>query len=263
MLFDIRGRRKNVVRVVYAVLAVLMGLSLFLVVGGLNIAELFTDNTSTTEASEQFEDQAERIEAKLRKDPENPDLLLALTRARVNAGNSLVFVDPRTKEQGATPESRQQYQLAADSWTQYTKATDDPNPSLAQIVAPAFVSLTLASRTVSEAEANTGEAVRAQEIVAKERPSVGTLGTLALYKFFAFEFDEAEKVVGQAMKLAASKEDRQKLAKEAKSNRQAAEQQQAAYRKFEKQEKAANAGSGGQLGNSLGNTLGGSGLTGE
>ena len=33
MLFDIRGRRKNVVKVVYAILAVLMGLSLFLVAG--------------------------------------------------------------------------------------------------------------------------------------------------------------------------------------------------------------------------------------
>ena len=33
MLFDIRGRRKHVVRVVYAILAILMGASLFLVVG--------------------------------------------------------------------------------------------------------------------------------------------------------------------------------------------------------------------------------------
>ena len=33
MVFDIRGRRKHVVKVVYAVLAVLMGASLFLVVG--------------------------------------------------------------------------------------------------------------------------------------------------------------------------------------------------------------------------------------
>jgi len=33
MLFDIRGRRKNVVKVVYAILAVMMGASLFLVVG--------------------------------------------------------------------------------------------------------------------------------------------------------------------------------------------------------------------------------------
>ena len=40
MLFDIRGRRKHVLRVVYAILALLMGGSLFLVVGPFNLAEL-------------------------------------------------------------------------------------------------------------------------------------------------------------------------------------------------------------------------------
>ncbi len=39
MLFDIRGRRKHVVRVVYAILALLMGASLFLVVGPFNIGQ--------------------------------------------------------------------------------------------------------------------------------------------------------------------------------------------------------------------------------
>ena len=33
-----------------------------------------------------MEDQAERIERKLKKDPEDPELLLGLTRARINAG---------------------------------------------------------------------------------------------------------------------------------------------------------------------------------
>ena len=40
MLFDIRGRRKHVVKVVYAILALLMGASLFLVVGPVNIGSL-------------------------------------------------------------------------------------------------------------------------------------------------------------------------------------------------------------------------------
>ena len=39
MVFDIRGRRRHVVKVVYAILAVLMGASLFLVVGPVNIGE--------------------------------------------------------------------------------------------------------------------------------------------------------------------------------------------------------------------------------
>ena len=52
MLFDLRGgRRGQVVKVVYALLAVLMGLSLFLVIGGFNLAELFNGGTSTGDAA--------------------------------------------------------------------------------------------------------------------------------------------------------------------------------------------------------------------
>ncbi|HWJ42348.1 MAG TPA: hypothetical protein VNR67_02845, partial [Solirubrobacterales bacterium] len=70
MLFDLRGgRRGKIVKVVYATLAVLMGLSLFLVVGGFNLSELFTDNGSSGDASKSYEEQAERVEAKLVKNP--------------------------------------------------------------------------------------------------------------------------------------------------------------------------------------------------
>ena len=51
MLFDIRGRRKHVVRVVYAILALLMGASLFLVVGPFSIGSL-VGNGGATDASQ-------------------------------------------------------------------------------------------------------------------------------------------------------------------------------------------------------------------
>src|ERR1044072_2501328 len=70
MLFDLRGgRRGAVVKVVYALLAVLMGLSLFLVIGGFNLAELFNSSNSTGDAAKPYEEQAARIETKLRKEP--------------------------------------------------------------------------------------------------------------------------------------------------------------------------------------------------
>ena len=47
MLFDIRGRRKHVVRVVYAILALLMGASLFLVVGPVNLGSLLSNTNET------------------------------------------------------------------------------------------------------------------------------------------------------------------------------------------------------------------------
>ena len=58
MVFDIRGRRKHVVRVVYAILALLMGASLFLVVGPVNLGSLFGASNSVSNSASLFEEQA-------------------------------------------------------------------------------------------------------------------------------------------------------------------------------------------------------------
>ncbi|HEX7293467.1 MAG TPA: hypothetical protein VF259_02880, partial [Solirubrobacterales bacterium] len=57
MLFDTRGRRRHVIRVVYAVLALLMGASLFLVVGPFNLGELGGSGASSS-ANEVLEERA-------------------------------------------------------------------------------------------------------------------------------------------------------------------------------------------------------------
>jgi hypothetical protein len=69
MLFDIRGRRKHVIRVVYAILALLMGTSLFLVVGPVNIGQLLGNSTTTSNSTGIFDEEAERIEERLRGRP--------------------------------------------------------------------------------------------------------------------------------------------------------------------------------------------------
>ncbi|MGN6586309.1 MAG: hypothetical protein ACTHKT_02400, partial [Solirubrobacterales bacterium] len=119
MLFDLkRGKRKTAVKVVYAVLAVLMGLSLFLVTGGLSLNELFNSNGGgSSEAIKPYEEQAERLEAKLRKDPENPQHLLSLARARVTAGNTLLSGEEVSEEH--LVEGLQQYQQASSAWSEY------------------------------------------------------------------------------------------------------------------------------------------------
>lgn len=261
MLFDIRGRRKHVVKVVYALLAVLMGSSLFLVVGQFNIGELFNGGGGSSNVAQPYEEQAEHLEVKLKRTPEDPDLLLALTRAHVNAGNSLVQINPETGERGATPESRQQYQEAADAWSRYLKAAGEPSPNLAQVVAPTFVALTLASKTVPEAKRNLQEAVSAQQMVADARPSRGSLSTLVIYKYYNGEVKAAEKAEKELLKLMPAKAEREEIEKQLESTRKEGKAQQALYTQVEKEEKeAAKAGGAGGLG---GSPLGGSSLSGS
>jgi hypothetical protein len=219
MVFDIRGRRKVAVKVVYAVLAVLMGASLFLVVGPLNVGELFNSTSSSGEAAKPFEEQAERLERKLRKDPEDPQLLMSLARAQVSAANSLLSLEPSGED---LAKATQEYQLANNTWSEYLKAADEPNAGLAQLMAPALFALAESSRSYEQADARIETATEAQRIVAEQRPNLNSLSTLALYTYFSGDFAAAEKAEAEAKKMTKAKFEREQLEKQLKETKKSA-----------------------------------------
>jgi hypothetical protein len=257
MLFDLRGgRRGKVVKVVYAVLAVLMGLSLFLVVGGFNLSELFNSTNTSGEAAEAYEEQAERIEAKLVKQPDEPELLKALTRAQINAGNAQVTVEPNGERQ-VSADASQEYQKAYQSWSEYLKATDEPDAGLALLVAPMLLGLAELSTSYAQADSRIQAASDAQQIVTEDRPSVNAWTTLAFYSFFTAP-ELAEKARNEAKKLAASKSERETIDKQLDEFQKNADNYRKEKAKAEKAEKeAAKAGGGSGEAPGLENPLGG------
>jgi hypothetical protein len=247
MLFDLRGgRRGKIVKVVYAVLAVLMGLSLFLVVGGFNLAELFNSNSSSGEAAKAYEEQAERIEVKLEKDPGEPKLLGSLTRAQINAGNAQVTVEPSGARQVST-EAGQEYQKAYQSWSEYLKATKEPEAGLALLVAPMLFQLAELSTSYPQADTRVESASEAQQIVADQRPSVNAWTTLAFYSYFTNP-KRAEEARAEALKLApkGQREEIEKQLDEFKKNAGSYRGEKAKAEKAEKE--AAEAGGTGETG---------------
>ncbi|HEY0318004.1 MAG TPA: hypothetical protein VGC49_06890 [Solirubrobacterales bacterium] len=260
MLFDIRGRRKNVVKVVYGILALLMGASLILLAG----PGLFGGNSGSGggEAAKLLEEQATRIERKLVKSPNDPGLLLGLTRARVNAGNAQSEVNPTTGEALLTIESREQFEKASAAWSEYLKATDEPAAGGAQLMTPALFSLAQTSRSYNEALDNIKAASESEQIVAEQRPSLGSLSTLALYTVFTGDYKAAEKAQKEAAKYAGSKVKREELDKQFKEAKKRAQSFQKQIAESEKAAKKAGAGAAGgaeALQNPLG--LGGSSLS--
>ena len=239
MVFDVRGRRKNVVKVVYAILAILMGLSLFLVVGPAPLSDLFGTGSSTSSAATQFEDQAERLEVKLKKEPQDPALLLALTRAQINAGNALVEGNPATGEVFYGPDSRQHLAEASETWSKYLKATDEPSSSGAQVAAQALFALAQTSRTNGEVLTNVRAAEQAQQIVAEQRPSLGSLSTLAIYRYYAFDFDGADEAGKKAAGFANTKFERENLENELGETRKRGKEFEKQVAKIEKEAKEA------------------------
>jgi len=238
MLFDLRrGRRKTAVKVVYAVLAVLMGASLFLVVGPLNIGELFNGNGSSSgEAAKPYEEQAERLEAKVKKDPENPELLLALTRAHVTAGNSLLSLEPEEED---LLNAVKQYELASSSWSEYLETTKEPNAGTAQLVAPTLFALAERSRSYGQVQRRVEAATEAQKIVAEQRPSLNSYSTLALYTYFTGDYKAAEAAQAKAAKLTREKFEREELDKQMEEVKKNAEKFQKGRKQAEAAEKAA------------------------
>jgi hypothetical protein len=265
MLFDIRGKRRNVVKVVYAILAVLMGLSLFLVTGGANIGGLFDSGGSTSAATEGLEEQTQRIQQKVRKDPQNPDLLLALTRAQINTGNSMLAVNPETGGAEVTVDGKVQYEHAAETWDRYLAATEEPNPGAAAIVAGTLFSLAESpGSTLPEVQANVKAAAEAQQVAAQDRPTLNSLSTLAIYQLYNFDYSGAKKTEAEALKFANTKFEREQLENQLEEYSKRAQEFQKLVKQSAKAAKeGAAAGAGKQaLENPLGG-LGSSGLSGE
>jgi hypothetical protein len=238
MLFDLRGRRRNVVKVVYAVLAVLMGLSLFLVTGSNTLSNLFGGGGGGNTAGKVAEEQAERIERKLVKDPEDPELLLGLTRARLSAANGTLTVNPETGEAAATVETRQQYEKASQAWSEYLEATNEPSPGGAQLVAPALFQLAQISRTPNEIVANMNAAADAQQIVVEQRPNLSTLSNYAIYRTFTFEYGAAQKAADEVAKLTTSKFERENFENQLEEQTKAAKEFQKGLAQAKKEERS-------------------------
>lgn len=237
MLFDIRGRRKHVVRVVYAVLALLMGASLFLVMGPVSITSLF-NNESSSSAAAVLREQAERTEQKLARDPQNEALLLSLTRSRIGAGNAMTETNSETGATLLTVEGRQELERGIEAWGQYLKQTDEPKASAALLVANSYFGLAETSGTLQEAVDNVDNAAKTQRIAAEAQPSIGTLTSLAIFEYYAGNFGAGDEVVKEAEAKATTKSEAKEIGRQMNEYRKRGKALEAQKKELVKQEKA-------------------------
>lgn len=237
MLFDIRGRRKHVVRVVYAILALLMGASLFLVVGPFNIGNLIGNNSSTSSAAKVLQEQAERTEQKLRRDPEDEALLLSLTRSRIGAANRLTETNQEAGVTVLTPEGKEELQRGLEAWNAYLKQTQEPKASAALLVSRGYFSLAESSFSLEEADEGIKGAAQTQRIAAEAQPSIGTLTTLAIYEYYAGNFAAGDKAVKEAEAKSTSKSEAKEIGKSMQEYRKRGKAFEVQRKEIAKQEK--------------------------
>ncbi len=240
MVFDTRGRRKHVIRVVYAILAILMGASLFLVVGPVNIGSLIGNQSTSGSAAKVYEEQAERIESRLAKDPTDEGLLLSLTRARIGAGNAKVETEPSSGTTTVPIEARHDFEAAEESWNRYLKqAGAEPSATAAQLVAQTFFRLAESSTGIGEAVENVAKATAAQKLAAEQQPTLGSLSTLAIYQNFNGEPAAAGKTTKRAAAKASSKAEGKTVENQLGEYRKRGEEFEKQKKELEKAEKEA------------------------
>jgi len=186
MLFDIRGRRKRVIQVVYAALALLMALSLFTVVGPVSFGDLFGTGSTSSSSSSVFDDQVQRLERKLKQNPNDQAALVQLTRARYNAGNAQIERDPATGALTGIPTGAvEDFNEAGDAWQRYLKTDPQPPNAIAAQLAAQALLYAAATSTAVQFNDNIEGAADAQAVFAEAKPSLNSYLTLAEYRFFA------------------------------------------------------------------------------
>jgi hypothetical protein len=206
MLFDLRGKRRRFIQVIYALLALLMGGGLIFfgigsdVQGGL--FDAFDDSSGSSDTA--FDEQAQRIEQKLKTDPRNEQLLVGATRAWYTAANAQVEYDPTTGApldfpQGAIAD----FGRSGDAWQRYldTKPAK-PNSDVAGLAATALFYSAASATTATDFESKMSQAVEAQQLFAGAEPSLNSYITLARYHYYAGDFKAGDAAADKAKQQA-------------------------------------------------------------
>jgi hypothetical protein len=138
MLFDLRGRRRRLVQATYLSLALLMGGGLvFFGIGGDVSGGLFNafegDGGGGDSATQAVEDQIDRQEERLARNPQNAVVLAALTRSYYNLAAAQI------PSGGTFPdEAKNDLRRAASYWDRYQAVVDQPDTSLASLAVQMF-----------------------------------------------------------------------------------------------------------------------------
>jgi hypothetical protein len=222
MLFDLRGRgRRQTVKVVYILLAVLMGggLVLFGIGGGGamqgGLVDAITGSSGGDTGTQRFEAKERAALVATQQRPSAPAAWAALARARVQTAGVGDNFDPNAGTYTAAGKAK--LAAAADAWNKYLSLEPKhPDDRVAGLMVRAF----------DQTGLNRPEdAVKAQEIITEARPKDTTFATLAIYAYQAGQTRKGDLARQKALELA-PKDQRNTLKSQLDQAKQAALQAQ-------------------------------------
>src|SRR3954453_7940158 len=198
MLFDLKGKRRRTVQVVYLGLAILLGVGLvgFGVGSSVNggLGSLPNSGSGANQADKAIQKRIDAANRTLAANPKNKTALEELVRSHYHLATSKS--DPNTSafDKTATPE----LQATAAAWKRYEAAVKKPDPSLNSVAIQTYDGLgTLTGATTAWAGA-----ADATETLAADKPSVNAYVTPVHYATLAGQTRKADLAANQAVRLA-------------------------------------------------------------
>lgn len=204
MLFEIRGRRKRFIQVIFGLLAAVFTISFV----GFGIGSdagggLFDavgvgggPGGGNSPRNPQFEAQIEDAELRLQADPQNEEALLLIARVRYLAGQDQLQQD----EQGnilVSDEARSQLEGSVQAWDDYIALDPaEPDTNVGRLVVLSFVHLNDAAG-----------AAEVQKVLVAAEPTSRGYSELARYLYFDGQMNQGDKAAAEAV-ASAEKADR-------------------------------------------------------
>jgi hypothetical protein len=196
MLFDLRGGRRRVVKLVYVALAFLMfvgfvGFSVGSDVSGGIVDAITQGNTgaSADDTADRFRTRVEQAQRRTRANPQDAAAWAALARARFQLAGVGDNFDPA--QNGYTASGRRQLEGADQAWQRHLAL--DPKPPddrVATIMVQVYSAL-----------GDAAKAVQAQEVVTEARPKATTFAQLAVYAYTAGQQRKGDLARDKALEL--------------------------------------------------------------
>jgi len=198
VLFDLKGRRRRVVQVVYLMLAVLMGGGLvFFGIGGDVSGGLFDAFSERGGSGNDIvEERIEKNEEKVEANPEDAAALKALVRDHFSLARNEVDPD----DGRYTDEGKDELAEADEAWKLYLVAADKPDAALATLMIQIYDPVALNKPA---------DAAQAAEIITEARPK-DAASFLALFQAAsqAGQKRKADLAAKKALSLAEDKQER-------------------------------------------------------
>jgi hypothetical protein len=192
VLFDLSGKRRRVVQVVYATLAALFFFGFVAFGIGSDVsggfADLFRSSGSGSSLSDQFDEQIDSANERLAANPNDSAALLKLSKYQYFKAKQGVTQDQTTGEISVSEDAHTELGKSVDAWERYLRNNKGkPSAGAAAQMVQAYYFLN-----------DFGGAADAQRIVAADQPSAGAYGQLAYYSYASLNIAAGDKAASKA-----------------------------------------------------------------